>query len=179
MKKLACLILSLLMLICTIGCNAKSIEMTLNDGILENDFFSIDVSAYKDLYVGEEETKKAVDLAHAYLDIEEDKYNHYIIVQCQKGTGNFPNEDYYYYVLITQDPYVVSGEITRFDTLSDDLEKSIFAMSECQLQDGTTYYYTNIVFEDGGYYFSIHFHDRGDNTEDAAYTDAIDSFKLK
>jgi len=47
MKKLACLILSLLMLICTIGCNSKSIEMTLNDGILENDYFSIDVSGYE------------------------------------------------------------------------------------------------------------------------------------
>jgi len=179
MKKLACLILSLLMLICTIGCNTKSIEMTLNDGVLENDFFSIDVSAYKDLWVGEEETNKAVDLAHACFDLENDNYNHYIIVQGKKGTGNFPNEQYFYDKMVTQDSRVVSGVITRFDALSDDLENSIFATIERQMQDGTTYYYTNIIFEDGGYYFSIHFYDQGDNTQDAAYTDAVNSFKLK
>ena len=45
--KLIALLLAVLMLICTIGCNAKSTEMTLNDGVLENDYFSIDVSGYE------------------------------------------------------------------------------------------------------------------------------------
>jgi len=180
MKKLACLILSLLMLICTIGCNSKSIEMTLNDGILENDYFSIDVTGYDDIRIGEEETGKPGVIAYCIVPVQAGTpwYN-YIKIECgESKSSSFPTKDYFEMAANNPDhPDVVSGEVVKYETT----ENGFFVETEYQMTDGYTGYHRREGhwIEESSTSYAFYFYDYANSGKDEIYTNAIDSLTWK
>ena len=181
MKKSLALLLAVLMLICTIGCGEKkSTEMTLNDGILENDYFSIDVSGYEDIRTEEEKmaTKNDNRIGEAYAMIvphpEGGKSTkQYVLVRAFYDTKNetIRNEAYFELDIRSR-----GGELLEFEYISD----NAISYEALYLEDDGYYYnsFFFIVIDD--LVFSITVGDI-DGTEERfeGYTTAIDSFKLK
>ena len=176
MKKSLALLLAVLMLICTIGCNSKSIEMTLNDGILENDYFSIDVTGYDDIRIGEEETGNATVLAYAISPNQNGGREVFINISGGKN-GTTPTKDYFEMMANNPEhPRAVSGELISYDVRDDVLTVEI----QYQIDDGSIgyYYQTGRMFDDGTI-FGLHFYDYRGAEKDEIYTNAIESLTWK
>jgi len=181
MKKLACLILSLLMLICTIGCNAKSTEMTLNDGILENDYFSIDVSGYDTVKYTMEDLQSDELIGGAYAMSYTNanggtSSKQYIQIYGYEGKRavHIPNKSYFEAHAIS-----LGRQLLSYENINND--PNLGAIVEYLYPEDGLYYYTaTIMLKAGDLWFTIDMGDR-DGTEERfeGYTTAIDSFKLK
>lgn len=184
MKKLACLILSLLMLICTIGCNAKSMELTLNDGVLENDYFSIDVSGYEDIHYTKDTMQfyiKDHHIGEAYAMPYTKENGNRSVRQYVEICGytnvkqSIPNEAYMEMQAASRDEQVLSFEYINGDSGIGAMVEFLFINDS-----GEHRYRYEIYVKIDKNWFSIYINDT-DGTEERfeGYTTAVDSFKLK
>ena len=180
--KTIALLLAVLMLICTIGCNTKSIELTLNDGVLENDYFSIDVSGYEEIaYTKEDLTNEqlvgsayAMSYTNANGGTSVKQYVQIFGYKNAKST-TIPNKDYYEMQFTYEDVEVLS-----FKYINDDPNLGSMAELLYISDDGQRYYTFLILFKSGKRVFKFDIGDK-DGTEERfeGYTTAIDSFKVK
>ena len=184
MKKLACLILSLLMLICTIGCNAKSSEMTLNDDILENDYFSIDVSGYENVRIGEEQTGDPYVLAVAIAPSSDGKAHQYIQINYQETKTPSHPPMAYVEMLVNSPAYpdCIGGEILSYEYHSDNPNDGVSFEVKYEMKDGSVYYERRSTHwnEDDSILYAFYFIEFDNDTKmDEIYTNAIESLTWK
>lgn len=174
--KIIALLLAVLMLGCMSGCG-KSSELKLNGNILENSYFSIDVSGYTDIRVGEEETGDPFILAICIVPNETGSRNNYAyIAGGQKGT--FPSKDYFEMVANNpQLPNAVSGEVIAYESYSDG---SGFVELQYQMEDGSIGYdYRRTYVADNDISFGFNFFDLTGPDKDENFTNAIESLTWK
>ena len=181
MKKSLVLLLAVLMLICTIGCNAKSIEMKLNDGILENDYFSIDVSGYETFYYTQDVLKNEQLLGCVYAMSYTNanggtSSKQYIQISGFEGKSAevIPNKSYFEANAVSRGMQLLSYENINNDPNLGAIVEYLY------MEDGLYYYTAAIMLKVGDLWFTIDMGDR-DGTEERfeGYTTAIDSFKVK
>jgi len=183
--KIISLLLAVLMLGCMVGCGEKkSMEMTLNDGILENDYFSLDASAYDVFRIGAEETGSESILAYAVLNTGNGPWKEFFRVDGIKRNNPLPNKAYFEAAFKTSWEEwidVASSELLEYETFSTDSANGLRASALQILTDGSHAYITMIMLvTNDKMTFTIYFYDYDMDTElDDIYTNAVNSFTLK
>jgi len=158
------------------GCSNNSIELIQKGSILENSYFSIDVSGYEDIRIGEEETGNAAVLAYAISPNQNGGREVFINISGGKN-GTTPTKDYFEMMANNPEhPRAVSGELISYDVRDDVLTVEI----QYQIDDGSIgyYYQTGRMFDDGTI-FGLHFYDYRGAEKDEIYTNAIESLTWK
>jgi len=167
-----------------LGCNTKSIEMTLNDGILENDYFSIDVSGYEEINYTKDSYRAGNDytIGEVIGMFHEDgkgAYQYIEIRGVKNSKDNVPNE-----ARMRMEFESSGGEILNLEYINGDPNLGII-VETLHIKNNEHFsnyydYYTEIHVKIDNTYFAIYLTE-ADGTEEIfpAYTTAIDSFKLK
>ena len=179
-RKLLAIGLTFLLFFTTAGCGAKSIEMTLNGSILENDYFSIDVSGYEAIRYKRDELPNEQLIGRALAmtyTTEGGKTSalQYVQIYGYKNNETIPNKAYYEMSVSSS-----GGQLLSFEYINNDPNLGMTAEVLFVSDDGQHHYTFFSVFRAGNQVFKIDIGDK-DGTEDRfeGYTTAIDSFKLK
>ena len=182
--KTIALLLAVLMLLCTVGCNdnIKSIEMTCENSVLENGYFTMKVNGYNMVQLGTEQTGDSQTLAYL-TDTEEGKKVR-IAVTYYPGTQTLPTKEYFSMRAASffDATIMEKGELSGYEEFTHGDISGVRLDYILTMTDGSIRYaHREIVNAGERYSFTVSFYDYTDGTDapDALYTTAIDSFKLK
>ena len=177
--KIIALLLAVLMLT-AVGCGTKSVEMTLNNDILENDYFSIDVSGYEEIIYTKEDLQSDELIGCAYAMSYTNanggtSSKQYIQIYGYEGKRAevIPNKSYFEANAISRGMQLLSYENINNDPNLGAIVEYLYP------EDGLYYYTATIMLKAGDLWFTNDMGDR-DGTEERfeGYTTAIESFKV-